>query len=284
MADETDVRDFDIKVGFSKVDNQPDPGVLAAGMDATAQWPAVRRLRVWERERLALASGERLVDVGCGTGDVMASLAADLGDSGAAIGVDTSQTMLAVAQQRFGDRPGLSFEVGDATALPMEDGSVDACRSERTLQWIPQPEEAVAEMVRVLRPGGRLVVIDTDWRSMVFDLVPQEVQNAVYGALRSQRGPSAEVGRRLVNLCRDAGLQGIDVTAATHVWTDCAVTPMGPHPSGLFPMRPILGAMVAAGLLEPQVAESLIDTLTAAADDQRFFGSLTMYAVAARRA
>src|SRR5688500_13099405 len=146
-----------MRKGFSQVDGQADPSMLIAGMDATAQWPAVQRLRSWERDRLGVAAGCAVLDVGCGTADVLAGLAAVATAQGRAVGVDASEQMLAVAQQRArAAGVSLDLRVGDATELDFEDGSFDVVRSERTLQWVSDPARAVAEMVRVLRPGGRI--------------------------------------------------------------------------------------------------------------------------------
>ena len=58
--------DPDASIGFTRVDAQPDTAMLIEGMDATAQWPSVRQLRAWERDRLRLRPGERVVDIGSG--------------------------------------------------------------------------------------------------------------------------------------------------------------------------------------------------------------------------
>ena len=93
MADSISMRK-----GFTEVDRQDDPGLLVAGMEATAQWPAVKRLRSWERDRLKLESGDAVLDVGCGPGDVIAELAAFVEPDGRAVGLDASEQMLAAAR------------------------------------------------------------------------------------------------------------------------------------------------------------------------------------------
>jgi 27-O-demethylrifamycin SV methyltransferase len=126
-------------------------------MDETAKWPATQRLRAWERHHLGLVEGERLLDVGCGLGDAAISLARDLGTTGEVVGVDVSAAMLEVAHQRCKDAScAVRFLVGDARSLEQADDSFDAVRSERTLQWVPDPEVIVGGFARVLRSGGRL--------------------------------------------------------------------------------------------------------------------------------
>ena len=69
-------------------------------MEATAAWPAVRQLRVRERARLGLQAGDRLLDVGCGLGDVAVDLARDVTPGGGVVGVDASEVMLEAARRR----------------------------------------------------------------------------------------------------------------------------------------------------------------------------------------
>ena len=129
-------------------------------------------------------------------------------------GVDASDAMLDAARDRA-ERESVSvdFHVGDATALDFPDDTFDACRSERVLQWVPDIGAAVREIVRVVRPGGRLCLIDTDWRTFAADLDDLELSQGLGRVFMSRRGPSAAAGGRLLNLCRDAGLVDLDCTA-----------------------------------------------------------------------
>ena len=141
--------------GFSAVDAQPDPSYLVHTMEVTAQWPSVLRLRAWERDHLALGPGDELLDVGCGIGEVARSYAALVQPGGRVVGIDASTAMLEVARERAAaEGVDATFRVGDALSLDEPDASFDACRAERVLQWIPDMEGAVAEMLRVLRPVG----------------------------------------------------------------------------------------------------------------------------------
>src|SRR6476660_2420808 len=81
---------------YDRVDGDPNLDVLVATMDATAEWETIRRLRAWERDRLALARGQRLLDVGCGPGHAALTLIEDLGDDGEVVGLDASAQMIAV--------------------------------------------------------------------------------------------------------------------------------------------------------------------------------------------
>jgi SAM-dependent methyltransferase len=268
--------------GFTRVDAQPDPSVLVDGMDETAQWPAVRQLRAWERQRLAITPGDHVLDVGCGLGDIVAALSRDAQPGGMALGVDASEAMLGVARSRAKEAGiPITYRVADALALDLEDDSFDACRSERMLQWVPDVDVAIGEMVRVLRPGGRLSLIDTDWRTLVADVADPEAFQLVMGAMNARRGPSAAAGTRLLNACRDLALVDLEYTTATHVWTQWDPDSSERLP-GIFPLRPISVQLAEVGLIDPDVPDRFVDSLEAAARNDRLFMSLTMFAVFGR--
>jgi ubiquinone/menaquinone biosynthesis C-methylase UbiE len=112
--------------------------------------------------------GERAVDVGAGTGEETHALAAGVGPSGLAIGLEPNPGLRAVAAQRAA-RAGSAarFVAGDVYTLPFDDRTVDLIRCERVFQHLDQPDRAAAEIARVLRPGGRAMVSDSDWGTMV---------------------------------------------------------------------------------------------------------------------
>jgi len=97
-------------------------------------------------------AGWRWVDVGCGTGALSAAVLAQA-DPAEVIGVDPSDGFLARARERITDDR-VAFHVGDARSLPLPDGGVDAVVSGLAVNFVPEPDRAAAEMVRVLRPGG----------------------------------------------------------------------------------------------------------------------------------
>lgn len=271
-------------LGYHCVDDDPHAPVLFAAMDETATWPATRELRAWERERLALQPGERVLDVGCGLGDAMLALAGDLGPDGEVVGIDVSAAMIAVARRRAASAPcATRFAVGDALALAEPDQSFDAARSERTLQWVADPQRAVAELARVVRPGGRLTLLDTDWSTLRLDIGNPEMAARVAAALRVERGRPSNVGRRLDWLVRTAGLDLVDQTAATHRWTQWNpdITPV---PPGCFSMRSLADDLVDTGQLAAADIESFVGAVHDAARAGRFSMSLTMYGVVARTA
>lgn len=124
-----------------------------------ARWS--RRLAPLFIEFAGLADGERVLDVGCGTGSLTFALTRQAHFS-AIHGVDLAPVYVEHARKRARD-PRLEFQIGDACSLPFPSASFDHCLSMLVLQFIPQPELAVREMCRVTRPGG--IVAAATWDS-----------------------------------------------------------------------------------------------------------------------
>ncbi len=117
---------------------------------------------------LALAAGERVLDIGSGPGYLAASMGAAVGSGGRVDGVDGSNSMLALARSRCADQPWVTFHLGDAVELPFDDGAFDVAVTTQVLEYVAEIDVAVAQIHRVLRPGGRAVIVDTDWDSLVW--------------------------------------------------------------------------------------------------------------------
>jgi ubiquinone/menaquinone biosynthesis C-methylase UbiE len=114
---------------------------------------------------LGIADGQRVLDVGCGSGAVTRAIARRVGDRGVAVGLDPSPALLEVARELareagLGDR--IELYEGSALRLPFPDRSFDAVLCATVLSHVPGGEAAIPELVRVLRPGGRLGVFDMD--------------------------------------------------------------------------------------------------------------------------
>lgn len=119
---------------------------------------------------LDLQPGEDVLDIGSGPGFLAAELAERAGPSGSVRGIDPSEQMRAVsAQRRLADRAApVTFGSGDATALPFADASFDVATATQVYEYVADMPAALAEAHRVLRPGGRLLILDTDWDSIVW--------------------------------------------------------------------------------------------------------------------
>ena len=126
----------------------------------------VVRRRGLVRSSLAAASGERILDVGCGPGFFCAELQEQVGPAGLVVGVDSSPAMLALAARRCEGRKNVQLHEADATSLPVADESFDGAVCVQVLEYVADVPAGLGELYRALRPGGRVVVWDVDWASV----------------------------------------------------------------------------------------------------------------------
>src|SRR5262249_50546436 len=120
------------------------------------------------QDAIAAASGERLLDVGCGGGFYIVDLVDVVGPNGSIVGGDAAAPMLAVAEKRCADYGNVEFRAGNATALPGDDAHFGAAYSVQVLEYVPDTPRALAELYRVLKPGGRVMVWDVDWSTLAW--------------------------------------------------------------------------------------------------------------------
>jgi ubiquinone/menaquinone biosynthesis C-methylase UbiE len=100
-----------------------------------------------------------VLDIGCGTGSITAGIAEAVGVQGYVIGVDRDARLLELARKEHGSIPNLNFELGDATSLNFR-SQFDIVTAARTLQWIPEPNLALANMRQAAKSSGMVLVLD----------------------------------------------------------------------------------------------------------------------------
>ena len=118
---------------------------------------------------LSLRRGEAVLDVGVGPGLLAYDMAMTVGDTGNVGGIDIADAMLAMTGDRCKDLPQCDFRIGNAMSLPFDDGAFDALVSTQVYEYVPDMDKATAEAARVLKPGGRAVILDTAWDSLVLN-------------------------------------------------------------------------------------------------------------------
>ena len=138
---------------------------IAPSYDLNNRVHSLGRDQAWRRAAVRAAGvgpGQDVLDVACGTGDLTQALARRT-EARSITGLDFTRAMLDVAEQKKRRDPrlqGISYIVGDAMALPFADGSFDAVTIAFGIRNVQEPRRALAEFFRVLRPGGRLVILE----------------------------------------------------------------------------------------------------------------------------
>ena len=165
--------------------------------------PDVVEQRRATRAILALKPGEHVLDVGSGPGFLADEMAQEVGADGRVAGVDPSESMLALAKRQTA---AAEFQSGDALSLPFADETFDVVVSTQVLEYVEDVAAALAEARRVLRPGGRLLVLDTDWDSIVWRTADLDRMNRVLDAWADHLA-DPRLPRRLPGLMREAGLE-----------------------------------------------------------------------------
>lgn len=189
---------------------QPDiaPSYFIEFLEFLDNHAEIKNLRAEISKRMDLAIGSKVLDLGCGIGGATFPIADATGPTGLAAGVDISSAMVEVANRRAGNRPGLAFRVGDACAIPYPDGFFDAARSERLFLYLPNRLAAIHEMKRVVKPGGRVCLMDTDIDSTaIYSKKPELTRKMTSIVAASMPNPNS--GRELPALAKQAGLKNI---------------------------------------------------------------------------
>jgi SAM-dependent methyltransferase len=190
-----------------------------------------------------------------------------------AAGVDPSPYLVDRARRRA---PSITFEVADGRALPFEEGSFDGVVFATTLCHIPEPERALAEAHRVLRPGGTLVVYDGDYATATVAASPHDPLQACVDAAIVALVHDPWLVRRLAHLVRSAGFEPGALEGHGYVETDSPSYMLGLVGFGA-------DTLAAAGLIAPDLAESLKCEARRRADTHRFFGHISYASLVAAR-
>jgi ubiquinone/menaquinone biosynthesis C-methylase UbiE len=146
---------------FASVD-QADTADLVDRLDTMHTLDIFRSYKRETFDLMRLGPGSHAADLGCGTGEDARRMLDIVGPAGGITGFDMSAAMLAEAGARHGDAARLRFVSSSADRLDAPDASFDAIRADRVLTHVPDTDAALREMVRVVKPGGRVVVSEPD--------------------------------------------------------------------------------------------------------------------------
>lgn len=267
--------------GISNVDAHRDPTSLIRRLEQARDTAFARSIDERIIALLEAQPGGRYLDVGCGAGDDTRDLARLVGPEGTVVGVDIGSAMLARARERSaGADLAIAFLAADAHHLGFRDDAFDGCRAERLLEHLEDPRQALREMARVTRPGGRIAICEPDWGTAVIHGGNQEVSRLVLDAWgRSLR--QGFVGRALPGLFKQAGL--VDLTIDP--WTEFSRLEGYPSARGQREWDVSAGARKAEamGTVSAETASTWLDQLDEAVRRGSFFMSLTCFLVSGRK-
>ncbi len=175
-----------------------------------AGWTRQTRFHLYRRANLLRAA--RVLDVGSGTGVVTAELAAQT--RGQVIGLDVDPEMVAYARENY---PQAEFRLGDAHHMDLPSGSFDVTACHFLLLWCRDPRQVAAEMVRVTRPGGSILICaEPDYGGRI-DHPDLPLGQWQMEALRDE-GADPRLGRKLRALFAQPGAREVDVGVMPGVW------------------------------------------------------------------
>ncbi|MEM7195559.1 MAG: methyltransferase domain-containing protein, partial [Pseudomonadota bacterium] len=174
--------------------------------------PEISNQRLQTLDALHVQAGETILDVGCGTGFLTHELALMAGASGKVVAMDLQAEMTDATQERCAHLPQVSAQTGDVTALPFGDEEFDAVTCTQVLLYVENVELAISEMRRVLKPGGRIAILETDWQGVVMHSQFPDITDRIMTAW-DQSVASPNLPRTILAKMSAAGFGGLNAKA-----------------------------------------------------------------------
>ena len=246
-------------------------------VEALYQTPGVVARRRVIGDKIALKRGERVVDIGSGPGFLVKEMAEAVGPSGSVLGIDVSDAMLTMAQSRCSELDWAAFKQGDALDLPAEDQDFDVAVSVQVYEYIQDVDRALSEMHRVLRPGGRALVVSLDWNSLAWHASDEGRMSKVmdeFAAHCAHKSLPVTLGPRMVR----AGLSITDRHVIPQLETEFDEASYSTQ------VIPIVASFVAARPgFEAEETQAWVDDLRDVGKRGDYFFCLNQYLFSARR-
>ncbi|MBT2389272.1 methyltransferase domain-containing protein [Streptomyces sp. ISL-1] len=246
----------------------PDPITY---LDRVAATDLGRSYKSRMLDELEIGPGQTVLDLGCGPGTDLSTLAEAVTATGTVIGVDHDQDTVDAARDRTAKQSAVTVRLGDVHDLPLPDHTADRARTDRVLQHVADPAQALREVRRVLRPGGRLVMGEPDWSTLTVDHPDSGLSRAYTQYVTDEVVRNARIGSQLARLAAGAGFAVPAVITVTPVFRDAQAA------DKILGLERTTRRAVAAGYLTEEAARRWLDHLAGGP----FLAAVTFYIVVA---
>jgi arsenite methyltransferase len=234
----------------------------------------LRKLRRQYFDLLSLSGGEYVLDVGCGTGANAMALAEHLHGNCTVIGVDASQPMLQIGERilpTFAYADSIRLQTAEAHQLPFPDDDFDAAMIIQVLEYSKEPIRMLQETKRVLKPGGKIFVADTDWDTIVWNSnLKERTRQIVLGW--SDHEADGWQGRKILEYMIRAGFQNVQGRTFT-----IAASSFDEESYSYLMTRIIADYMIRSEKMAASEVEEWIQDLKSKAEAGHFYFSLNRY-------
>ena len=182
----------------------------AEELEKSYQLPEIVRQRQQTLSRLSVKRGEQILDVGCGVGFLSYEIALQTGDSGRISGIDQNSEMIRHANKRCESLRNTEFSEVNAEDLPFPEESFDAACCTQVLLYVNDVAQVLSGIRRVLKPAGRIIIVETDWRGVVLNSDYDSISRKIFSAWDASV-PSPNLPVHLGPLLVDNGFCNVDV-------------------------------------------------------------------------
>ena len=225
-------------------------------------------------EPAELKPGHRVLDIGSGPGFFAGGLADIVGTSGSVAGVDINARFVADANERHRESANIEFAHVQDHHLPFADASFDRVICKNVLEYVPDVGASLAEVARVLKPGGLVLVIDSDWGFVIVQPWAKTTVDRFFAAA-SQAFKEPYIGRRGAGYLSAAGLQDVTVKLSPYV---------DQSGRGLHVLRNMASYIGQFETMPMQEVEGLLAEVEAELEAGRFLFCLPQFLISARKA
>jgi ubiquinone/menaquinone biosynthesis C-methylase UbiE len=269
---------------YARITEVPDEDLqrIATVLEIRGRHPQQVRIRSTYLDAAPGWTGARVLEVGCGTGVVSRDLARRVGSGGSVMGVDPSPWLLREAERlaRAEYLTNLEFTRGDARDLDLPSASFDAAVAHTVLCHVPDAPALIAELARVTRPGGHLILFDGDYAANTINHPDGPTTERIVAAWLENVVHDSRIMRRAPELFRRAGLELVRFDGHVHV--ECGTVPEDTSFIWTWALFALQQARTHGAVTEEE-GGAWLSGLRGLNEREELFGSVTYYSAVVRR-